>query len=330
MAHAEIAVEEHVGVSESAHHDVLRRPPADAAHGDQLVDERRSVDALIEIDLVVDDELPDTSQACRRGRRASADRTPTPVASRSIDGNTWVSRSSVERRAARRSTARCDRARCARRRPTPAGRRSPAPAFRQRRPTRRLGAPACARPTAAGRRSAASASSTDIGSASRSSRRRMRPTAGARSRQSASRNAASMWSSAARSSTVPCPCGSRAARAYVAAVVALDTRHGTVTDEVEQLAMPANGRRAASRTETVPASIADPPCCVRWRSSLGADCVDLANGVVELADAAEARRRRRCRSCRARSSRSTCARSGRAGHGRAPADRRRARRSGSG
>src|SRR5688572_2985698 len=60
--HTEVAVEEDVRVAQPAHDHVLGGPRTDAAHADELVDERRAVGARVEIELAGDHELPDPPQ----------------------------------------------------------------------------------------------------------------------------------------------------------------------------------------------------------------------------------------------------------------------------
>ncbi len=183
---------------------------------------------------------------------------------------------------------------CARRRPRSAGRRSPVPRSRSRRPRAAPGRRAPWRPAAASAGSAPSTASTATGSASRSSRRRQRATAGARSRRSARRSVRR---------DVPVPRGQRDRRRRRAAAAGrggsrpsldrLDAGDRARPPRKSSSASACSGARYGSRSVTVPSPVPEVGGrAAAARSSDGAPAVDLADRVVELAHAAEAGRER--------------------------------------
>ena len=91
LTHAEVGVEEHVGIAEAAHHDVAGRPRPDAADGAQPLDHLGAVDARRRARGRRGDESRRRVGSCRPGRSASAGRPASAAASRSIDGNRCVS-----------------------------------------------------------------------------------------------------------------------------------------------------------------------------------------------------------------------------------------------
>ena len=177
--------------------------------------------------------------------------------------------------------------------------------------------------------SSPSTASTATGSASRSSSRRTRCTAGARSRQSASveraaphvrlarpsRRTATPWPAAGRA------CGGSARRPT------LDAGHRARAEERERALGRRTARASAARTRHRSGDRrASPPIDERRRQLARREREDLADGVVELADAAEAGGERDVGQSTSPSSRSARARSGPAARGRWRAGRRRARR----
>ena len=159
--------------------------------------------------------------------------------------------------------------------------------------TRRPGRAATSGPSSGSR---PSTSSTATGSQSASSSRRTRSTPAVVSRRSSSANVASTnavwpgssWSPTSRR-TVPVPWGRARVRAYQPSPAA--STPGTARSARNaSRSRPAYGVRTARRMVTVPVDGWAPPR--RPRSSVGDSGVDLADRVVELADAGEAGRER--------------------------------------